>query len=350
MPFQRFCLSLNATSKREAPWSRSSWPPSPKAIALPASRPCWRTRKRRCLPSPTVEAPTASQPATSSVTSGLPRPNGESCSSSRASSSVSADAGTIASMRVTGARSSSSSSPSAWAANAAANGSSSSPRIVSPGGGPMPAEALEMAGAGGEARVEVEARHRSAGALPAVALAGDQHDRPAESLDEPRGDDADHALVPALAPDDVGAPAALLGRPRVDDGDRLAEDPLLDRLAVAVQRLELVREQVGLAVVLRQHEVQADVRPAEPPGCIEPRREPEADGGRVDGGRIDARHAHQRPQPGLLGARERAQARCSRARGSRRRAERRRRSSRARRDPGAARSPDGRRRGAPARA
>ena len=156
--------------------------------------------------------------------------------------------------------------------------------------------------------MEVEARHRSAGALPAVALAGDQHDGPAESLHEPRGDDPDHALVPALAPDDVGAPAALLGRPRVDDRDGLAQDPLLDRLAVAVQRLELVREQVGLAVVLRQHEVQAHVRPAEPPGRVEPRREPEADGGRIDGGRVDACNAHQRPQPGLLGARERAQA------------------------------------------
>ena len=172
----------------------------------------------------------------------------------------------------------------------------------------MPAEALEMAGAGGETGMEVEARHRSAGALPAVALAGDQDDRPAESLHEPRGDDPDHALVPALAPDDVGAAAALLGRPRIDDGDRLAEDPLLDGLAVAVQRLELVREQVGLAVVLRQHEMQAHVRPAEPAGGIEPWREPEADGRRIDGGRIDARDAHQRPQPGLLGARERPQA------------------------------------------
>ena len=350
MPFQRFCLSLNATSKRAAPWSRSSWPPRPNAIALPASRPCWRTRKRRCLPSPTVEAPTASQPATSSVTSGLPRPNGASCSSSRASSSVSADAGTIASMRVTGARSSSSELP------VGVGGERRGERLElvaadrQAGGGAMAAEALEVVGAGGEAGVEVEARHRAAGALPAVALARDQDDGAAEPLDEPRGDDPDHALVPALAPDDVGAAAPLLGRPRVDDRDRLAEDPLLDGLAVAVQRLELVREQVGLAVVLRQHEMQADVRPAEPAGGVEPRREPEADGRRVDGGRIDAGDAHQRPQPGLLGARERAQAGCSRARGSRRRAGRRRRSSRARRDPGAARSPDGRLRGAPARA
>ena len=29
-------------------------PPRPNAIALPASRPCWRTRNRRCFPSPTV--------------------------------------------------------------------------------------------------------------------------------------------------------------------------------------------------------------------------------------------------------------------------------------------------------
>ena len=93
------------------------------------------------------------------------------------------------------------------------------------GGGPVAAEALEVAGAGGEAGVQVEARHRPAGSLPAVAFAGDQHDGAAEPLDEPRGDDADHALVPALAPDDVGTAAALLRRPGVDGGDGLAEDP-----------------------------------------------------------------------------------------------------------------------------
>jgi len=37
VPFQRFCLSLKATSKRDPTRIRSSWPPNPNAIDLPAS-------------------------------------------------------------------------------------------------------------------------------------------------------------------------------------------------------------------------------------------------------------------------------------------------------------------------
>ena len=47
---------------------------------------------------------------------------------------------------------------------------------------------------------------------------------------------------------------------------------------------------------------------AEPPGCVDARREPEADLSGVDRRGIDARDAHQRLQPGLLCARERAEA------------------------------------------
>ena len=46
----------------------------------------------------------------------------------------------------------------------------------------------------------------------------------------------------------------------------------------------------------------------EPPGGVDARAEPEADGARVDRGGIDARDAHQRLQADLLRARERAQA------------------------------------------
>ena len=52
----------------------------------------------------------------------------------------------------------------------------------------------------------------------------------------------------------------------------------------------------------------ASGRPSRP-GGVDPRAEPEADGARVDGGRVDAGGAHQRPQPDLLRARERAQPR-----------------------------------------
>ena len=42
-------------------------------------------------------------------------------------------------------------------------------------------------------------------------------------------------------------------------------------------------------------------------GGVEARREPEADGAGVDGGRVDAGALHERAQPGLRRARERAE-------------------------------------------
>ena len=69
--------------------------------------------------------------------------------------------------------------------------------------GPVPAEALEVLGAGAEARVQVEGADRPARALPVALGARDQHDRPVVPLDEARGDDADDALVPVGAGDDV---------------------------------------------------------------------------------------------------------------------------------------------------
>ena len=47
--------------------ARSRREPCPNAIALPASRPSRRTRKRRCLPSPTVASSASPQPGASSV-------------------------------------------------------------------------------------------------------------------------------------------------------------------------------------------------------------------------------------------------------------------------------------------
>ncbi len=172
------------------------------------------------------------------------------------------------------------------------------------GGGTVAAESLEVDGARGEARMQIEARHRPPRALPALPLAGDQYDRTAEPLHEPRGDDPDHPLVPALTPDDVGAAAALLGRPAVDNRDGLAHDLLLDRLTVAVQRLELVREQICFARVIGENEMQCDVGPPQAPGRVDPGGQPERDCGCVDGGGVDTGHAHQGAEPGFLGARE----------------------------------------------
>ena len=87
------------------------------------------------------------------------------------------------------------------------------------GCGAVAAEAAQVRGAGRERAVQVERRHRAAGALPVALRPRDQHDGSVEALDEPRRDDPDHALVPVLAPEHVAAPAAPRLGPRLDLGD-----------------------------------------------------------------------------------------------------------------------------------
>ena len=118
-----------------------------------------------------------------------------------------------------------------------------------------------------------------------------------EPLDEARGDDADHALVPALVREHVPAPPLLRLRPLLDAGHRLARDSLLDGLAVAVQPLELAGEPLRLGAILGQQQVEGDARMAEPSRRVDARREPEADAACVHRGRIDAGGGHQRLQP-----------------------------------------------------
>ena len=148
--------------------------------------------------------------------------------------------------------------------------------------------------------MQVERRYRSPRALPVAVRAGDHHDGPVVALDEARRDDADHALVPALAGDDVAAPSAARLRPGLDLGDRLPQDPLLDRLALAIQRLELLSQLERLALVLGEEQRQRGLGPAQASGRVDPRREPEADRRLVDRSRVDVTDAHQRPQTGLL--------------------------------------------------
>ena len=140
---------------------------------------------------------------------------------------------------------------------------------------------------------------------PAPAI---RHDRPVEALDEPRGDDADHALVPALVGQDVAAPPLLGLRPLRDLGQRLAQDPVLDALPLAVQLLELMGQLSGLVGVLGEEKLERRTRPAETPRRVDARRQPEPDRSLVDAGRIDSGGLHQRPEPHLLRARECAEA------------------------------------------
>src|ERR671935_1446355 len=145
----------------------------------------------------------------------------------------------------------------------------------------MPAKALEELRARSERTVEVERRNRATRSLPPSVGAGNQHDRPVVALDEPRGDDADHSLVPVLSPEDVRTAPLLRIRPFVDLFDRRAQDAILDGLPVAVQLLEALGERPRLRCVLRQEQVERRARMAEPACCVDARRETEADVARV---------------------------------------------------------------------
>ncbi len=132
VPFQRFSLSRNTTSNaaRAGAGRAATQPERDRASrrrgpagARGSGDACPRRRCSRRSPR---------MPATSSVSSGLPSPNGARRSSSCARSSVSAAAGTIASIIVRGRRSSSASAASAWRPNASANASSCSSAIERP--------------------------------------------------------------------------------------------------------------------------------------------------------------------------------------------------------------------------
>jgi hypothetical protein len=111
-------------------------------------------------------------------------------------------------------------------------------------------------------------------------------------------------ITPSCQP----SPAAARLGPRLDLVDRLARDPLLDGLPLAVQRLELLRERLGLVGVLGQQQCERGFGPAEPPGRVDARREPKTDRRLVDRRRIDAADSHQCAQAHLLRLGEPAQA------------------------------------------
>src|SRR5687768_14527157 len=134
----------------------------------------------------------------------------------------------------------------------------------------MPAEALEVARAGGEPRMQVESADRAPGSLPRLARPGDEDDRPVEALDEARRDDADHALVPGLAREHVGAPVAPRFRPLPDSPDGVAEDPLLHGLPLTVELLQPRRQAPRLAGVLGEKQLQGDGWVAQAAGRVDP--------------------------------------------------------------------------------
>ncbi len=174
-------------------------------------------------------------------------------------------------------------------------------RDAEAGGGAVAAEALEVPAAGREARVQVVGRDRAAAALAALAVERDQHDGPRVTVDEARGDDADHALVPALARGHEHAVAALERAAALDLGGGGAQDRVLDPLALAVALLDLLGQRLGLVARGREQQVERERGVAEAAGGVDARREAEAEIGRAHARRIDARARHQRAQARPIG-------------------------------------------------
>ena len=77
--------------------------------------------------------------------------------------------------------------------------------------------------------------------------------------------------------------------PGLDLGDRLAQDPVLDQLPLAVQLLEPLGQRLRRLGVGREQQLERDLRLAEPARGVDPRREPERDAALVERRRVDAR-------------------------------------------------------------
>ncbi len=131
-----------------------------------------------------------------------------------------------------------------------------------PRGGLVTAVAQQMVAARGEPGVQVVAGHAASGALGLVVADGDQHDRPPVALDQPRSHDPDHALVPVAGVRSRRRGARATRASRLDQRDRLLEDRVLDRLAIAVELLELRGELAGAALVGRSASARAPRRDA----------------------------------------------------------------------------------------
>ena len=183
---------------------------------------------------------------------------------------------TIASIRSVRFRSSALRTASAWAAKAARNASRSPGAQRQPGRGLVAAEGLEVLGARLERRVQIEAGDAAPRAAPSpLAVERDDDDGTVVALDQPRGDDADHARVPALTREHqpVGF-LHLVGElaPRRFGG---RVDLPLGRPALRIRAPELFGDLLRPLLVVGKQQLDPCIRPIEPPGRVDPRGEPE---------------------------------------------------------------------------
>ncbi len=172
------------------------------------------------------------------------------------------------------------------------------------GGGAVAAVAAQVLGAGAQPAEQVEGLDAAPRPPARLTVERDHHDRPPVALDQPRGDDPDHPGMPVLAAQHV---AGALAR-----GRRSAPRPRSVMRLSTWRRSELARSSssaISLRApgVLGQDQLEPRVGSVQAPRRVQARGEREGDGALVDLAGVHPRDRHQRTQPGLGRARQRAQ-------------------------------------------
>src|SRR5262249_29932949 len=144
------------------------------------------------------------------------------------------------------------------------------------GGHAMPAIALEQIAAAAESLEEMDRRDSSGGAPCHISFDSEQHYGPEMTLDDARGDDADHAGVPPLGgKNEASAPVAILHR-----GDHplcFLDDCPFDPAALAVLSIKLRGQGTGGGEVTAGEQLNRSSRVGQPPARIQARAEPETE-------------------------------------------------------------------------
>ena len=144
-----------------------------------------------------------------------------------------------------------------------------------PGRHPVAPEALQQRLAFLESVEQVESLDRPAGTPSDVPVEGDDHGGPVRPLDQPRGDDADHARVPVVSPDHHRL--ITVPRPGASQLPDLVEHAGVHEAALRVLTLQVVREPLRLVRIGRQQEPQPGVGLGHPAHRVQTGRDAERD-------------------------------------------------------------------------
>ena len=195
----------------------------------------------------------------------------------------------------------------------------SRPRSSSPAAARCPPKRVRCSAQASSAGEQVEAGDAAprAAAL-ALAVERDHDRRPVVALDQPRGDDPDHARD-ASPRRRRRAPAPRAAR---SGSSRRAASAAASTSRSVARRSPLARLSSaaicrGPRLVLGQEQLDPGVGPVEPPGGVDPRRQPERQIALVEPARLAFRGLEQRPHPRPLRRAGPPPARAAPATGSR---------------------------------